>query len=286
MDGQMFSVETPSAGTIQGLRWGPRGAAPLLAVHGWLDNAASFARLASYLPQAQLVAIDLPGHGHSQHRPAGSRYHLLDYVPVLLEVADALSWPKMSILGHSLGGAIAALAAVVAPARVKAMVLIEGLGPASESPEKVPTRLRDSIKAHGEMHNKAAAVYSDLESIVTARARVGQMSEAAARALVMRNIYKEQDGYRWRSDPRLRLPSPVFLTEPQVLAYLSAIEIPTQVLLAKEGVLAKRESLELRLAALKAGEVQWLAGKHHLHMDDPEPVAGAIQAFLSNLGAA
>jgi len=51
------------AGTLRGLRWGRSGDASILALHGWLDNAASFARLAPLLMDADVVAIDLPGHG-------------------------------------------------------------------------------------------------------------------------------------------------------------------------------------------------------------------------------
>ena len=59
------------AGTLRGLRWGSTGDAPILALHGWLDNAASFVRLAPLLADADVVAIDLPGHGYSDHSPPG-----------------------------------------------------------------------------------------------------------------------------------------------------------------------------------------------------------------------
>lgn len=39
--------------------WGPSGGLPVLAVHGWLDNAASFDVLAPLLPGMRLVAVDL-----------------------------------------------------------------------------------------------------------------------------------------------------------------------------------------------------------------------------------
>ena len=283
MNCQPFSVETPSAGTICGLRWGSAGGIPVLAAHGWLDNAASFLPIAPYLTDLNLVAIDLPGHGFSQHRPEGARYHLMDYPPAVLEVADALGWKELVLLGHSLGGAISTTVAVAAPTRIRAIVLIENLGPVAQAADGAPGRLRDSIAAYAKFRDKTPVVYPDLEPLIMARARLGKMSHKAAQALVSRNLAKVEGGYRWRSDPRLRLPSPVFLTESQVLAYLRAIETPSRVLLANEGLLAKSEALTSRLASLQTASVQWLGGKHHLHMDDPEPVAAAILDFLLTL---
>ena len=87
------------------------GAGPerrFLALHGWLDNAASFDRLAPQLlaatgAPAELVAIDLPGHGQSDSRPGP--IYFLDHVEAVLEALEALAWPVCTIIGHSLVGA-------------------------------------------------------------------------------------------------------------------------------------------------------------------------------------
>jgi len=56
--------------------WGDPLLPRLLALHGWLDNAASFDRLAPLLCEHfHIVALDLPGHGRSGHRPPGTWYH-------------------------------------------------------------------------------------------------------------------------------------------------------------------------------------------------------------------
>ncbi len=276
-----FAVDTKTSGTLTGLRWGSDSDTPVLALHGWLDNASSFAPLAAHLAGFQLLALDLPGHGHSQHRPPGMRYHLMDYVPAVLEAAEALGFESGLIMGHSLGGAIAGLVAIAAPERVKAMILIEALGPLSESETKLPGRLRNSVAGYARAQTRSSPVYPDIGALVATRARIGAMHEASARLLIERNVREEGDGYRWRSDPRLRLDSPVFLTEPQVLACLKAIEKPTQVLLGNAGLLAERDTLGPRLEALDSNDVRWFDGTHHLHMDQPEVIANAAREFLS-----
>ena len=82
MIGEPFSVETRSAGKIHGVRWGNPNAPAVLGLHGWLDNVATFAPLSPLLADLQIFAIDLPGHGLSEHRPSGVRYHLLDTCPL------------------------------------------------------------------------------------------------------------------------------------------------------------------------------------------------------------
>ena len=81
----------PVAGTtVAGLRSAAAQGTRVLALHGWLDNAASFIPLAAALPGLDLVAIDLPGHGHSAHMPPGTQYNTPGAICHVLEVADAL----------------------------------------------------------------------------------------------------------------------------------------------------------------------------------------------------
>ena len=280
MDAEEFDVETASSGRISGLCWGPDTGNLALCVHGWLDNAASFKFLSSCLPGIKICAIDLPGHGHSEHRPKGMPYHLLDYVPTVLEVADSFDSSRISIIGHSLGGVIAGLAVVADPGRFDSLILIEALGPLSESMSNAPNRLRESIIAHRLAHDKKRTVYNSLENLISRRSKIGNLSRKSAEILLSRNIRKTDSGFLWRSDPRLNLPSPSYLTEDQVHCYLNAIKIPVQVLLAKNGLLVNRDELQVRLDSILNKEVIWMDGNHHLHMDDPEPVAKAIEEYL------
>ena len=99
--------------------WGNPEGFPILALHGWLDNAATFDHLAPLLPEFQLVSLDLPGHGFSDHRPSGMSYHFTDMVVDVLEVANVLNWDFFSLLGHSMGAGIASYLGGTIPEKIK-----------------------------------------------------------------------------------------------------------------------------------------------------------------------
>jgi pimeloyl-ACP methyl ester carboxylesterase len=77
-------------------------------------------------PNVQLVAVDLPGHGQSSHKPPGSDYAILDYIRDTNAIAAGLGWQTFHLLGHSLGASICGLFAGTFPERVCSLNLIEG----------------------------------------------------------------------------------------------------------------------------------------------------------------
>ncbi len=259
--------------------WGPPSGYPVLALHGWLDNAASFDDLAPHLPGRRIVALDLPGHGHSAHQPPGPWYHFIDYVADTLAAADALGWERFSLLGHSLGGAVSTLVAGSCPERIERLALIEAIGPLTESAEQAPQRLADALERARQP--RTPPTYPDIERVIEARRAAGDLSRAAARRLVERSTRRTAEGVQWRSDPRLRGPSPLRLTERQALAFLAAIRAPTLLVRASDGLLPSEDAgLGRRIEQIADLEVADLAGNHHLHLEDPEPVAKRLNAFL------
>jgi pimeloyl-ACP methyl ester carboxylesterase len=266
--------------TLRGLSFGNGGGERVLAIHGWLDNAASFVALAPLLEGVELVAIDLPGHGHSDHRAPGAYYHYVDYLGDVLGAADALGWESFSVLGHSLGAAIASVLAAAAPARVRQAWLIEGLGPIATAESKALELLRRALGDREAIAAKSLRVFDALEVAIAARMQANGLSERAARALVERGTRRTEGGFVWSSDPRLTLTSAIRLTEAQILAYLEGIACPTLLVTADPsppyftpGTVARRT------AAVPTLEHVVLPGSHHLHLEDPAPVAAAIAAF-------
>jgi pimeloyl-ACP methyl ester carboxylesterase len=269
-------------GPLTALRSGDPHGPKLLALHGWLDNAASFAPLQPLLAEFDLVALDLPGHGGSAHRLPGYDYVFVDWIHDVLDVLDALGWDQASLLGHSMGGAIATLVAAAAPPRVARLALIEALGPIAGQPEEAGKRLRQAVAARRALDGgKSPRLIAALETAVDSRLAVSQMSRDAARLIVARNLRPVAGGWAWRSDPRLTLPGHVRTEEATIRSWLRAIEAPTLVIAAEPAPVYFTPALrDARVAELRDGRLQVLAGGHHLHMEQPEAVAALLRPFL------
>jgi pimeloyl-ACP methyl ester carboxylesterase len=263
--------------------WGDPALPPLLALHGWLDNAASFECLAPLLCEHfHIVAIDLAGHGRSQHRPAALWYHYIDYLGDVLAAADALGWQRFGLLGHSLGGAIASMLAAATPERVERLLLIEALGPMTLPAEQTLQHLRRSFHDRGQ--TGALRVFATPAEAVDARMRGNGpgLSREAAAALIARGTKVVSNGLSWSSDPRLTLTSPVRYTEEQILAVLRGISAPSLLVLADPSPpFLPLELIERRVAEVANIQVRRLRGSHHLHLEDPQPVAAAILEFIN-----
>jgi pimeloyl-ACP methyl ester carboxylesterase len=278
---QEISLAT-ARGSLTALRSGNADGPKLLALHGWLDNAASFTPLSPLLSEFDVVALDLPGHGGSAHRLPGYDYVFVDWIHDVLDALDALGWPRAHLLGHSMGGAIATLVAASAPERVDKLVLIEALGPISGIAEEAGTRLRHAVTARRALDgNKVARVIADLESAVDARLAVSKMTRDAARLIVARNLRPVAGGFAWRSDPRLTLPTHVRTDESFIRSWIRAIQAPTLVLAADPPPpYFSAPQRDARIAELVDGRAEVIAGGHHLHMEQAATVAAALRPFL------
>src|SRR5680860_1086332 len=209
--------------TLAGLSWSAQPEAanlrPMLLLHGWLDNSDTFTHLAPELTRlGDVYAFDFAGHGHSGHRPPGQHYVLMDYVADLAELIelhfDADKTP-LDLVGHSLGGIVAALYAAAFPERVRKLVLIDSLGALSRHEQEVIPQLRRSISKRLAGSGKPA-LYPDLATAAKVRAGgLSPLSPDAALALIPRNMQKVESGWLWRTDSRLRYPlSLIHISEP------------------------------------------------------------------------
>lgn len=270
---------------IHAREWGEQGL-PVLALHGWLDNAASFDALAEQLTDYHLLAIDLPGHGLSDNKPAHATYHIWDDLLIILAVADAMAWDRFVLLGHSRGAIMSVLLTSGCPERISALVCLDGLVPGPVPIEETHLQLGKFLKDYRSLGERRTRVFQSLDDIVAARQRVMPMSEAAARKITERAARQSEQGYIWNSDPRLKAASAFKLSEAHLRVILSSLQVPLLLVLAEEGFARYSQLLEL-LPNIDGCTVERLPGSHHFHMEEAAGnIAALIRKFLSAPGIA
>lgn len=125
-----------------------RGSPPLLFVHGLAcDHTDWNAQLQALSPRHEVIACDLRGHGATPGRPPEcSIEHYGGDVAALLA---ALALPPAVLVGHSMGCRVVLEAARLDPARIAALVLIDGSRLASGEPAAAEIAMASAIDAAG-----------------------------------------------------------------------------------------------------------------------------------------
>lgn len=264
--------------------WGDPKGIPVLALHGWLDNAATFSTLAPLLPNLHIVAVDSPGCGHSSHRPPGTITYVIDEVFHMLEAATALGWESFHVMGHSRGGAVAQMMAAGCPKRIRSLVLLDVIGLFSASPQESLEHLRLSVNSYFGQNRLHHAIHPDLDAVVKNRLNDSSLTYDSALILAERGTKKVEGGYVWTFDLReLFFTSPVKYTHDMVQGFLSGIEAPTCIIMAEEGFFKNDPFLTANAACIRNKVLHFLPGGHFFHMNNPEIVAPLILEFYRSI---
>ena len=251
------------------MEWGNPEGDPVIALHGWLDNAASFTLLAHHLPHIRLIALDLAGHGLSDHRPVGQPYYIWDNVADVQALVEHLGLDKVVLLGHSLGAGVATLFAGAFPERVSRMVLLDGMIPLDYPAELLPESMAKALRRGARLGRRTLRPYASFEEALQTRINSRwPVSREAGTWLLERGLRQESGGWVWRSDMALTQPSIVRLCEPQIAAFVRRLSMPVKLIMADRG--EELSLIESMLHMVPDLEFSTLAASHHLHLE-PEP---------------
>jgi len=265
---------------ISGLASGDESKPLIIALHGWLDNAASFIPLSHILTDYHLIALDFAGHGLSDHRSYDAHYHQLDFIHDLHELVLSQGWKDFILLGHSMGGIVGSMYVSSFPEFVSRYITIESFGPMTKTAQSSAVQLRESIESRLKIQSKQPKHPKNYDTAVQARANAGDLSMAAAELLVNRNLFEQDGELRWRTDRRLRSISSLRVTDDQAEHFMRAIECPTLAILGTTGYEMMREKMRQRLEWVTDLKVVTCEGGHHLHMDNPQVIGDQIVQFL------
>ena len=305
----MMKIETLSFQledlTLAALACGNKEQQPVLCLHGYLDNAASFLPLMQQLSQQgrqqgnlladrRIIALDWPGHGHSDHRSVGAHYHFFDYISDLVALFNLNNWPAIDIVAHSMGAMIASAFAAAFPEKVKSLTLIDSFGFICAPIEQITSQLRKGVLSRVKPV-KSKRAFSE-ETAIKARMHVSDLKREHAKLLVQRSLLevKPQQSnriagdnastlYRWRSDPRLRTISPYRLSLAQGQQLFSDIKCPLQLIYGDKGMDMVATGLEQFSASVDNLTTIRLSGGHHVHMEQTKELSPLLSDFFSKI---
>jgi pimeloyl-ACP methyl ester carboxylesterase len=256
-----------------------RGGRPLLLLHGFTGAKEEFVEGLDLLAQHgwHAVAPDLRGHGSSDRPPGRHAYGLELFVADVVALADALAWDRFTVLGHSMGGAVAQRLALDHPARVGGLVLASTFhGPVDVDPNLVA--LGVAVVEQGGMTALAAALDARREqdpAAVAARRRVEEASPDYAQRRNGKLLACSAD--MWLA------MAPRFPAWPDTLDEVAALAVPTLVVVGEEDE-TMRADCE-RLAATIPGAAFELVRdtRHSPHLEAPDRFWPPVLAFLEDV---
>ncbi|MCB1910195.1 MAG: alpha/beta hydrolase [Rhodocyclaceae bacterium] len=285
---------TPSRGRyldVRGLRyhlreWGPAGAPQLLMLHGWMDLSASFQFVVERLHHEwHVIAPDWRGFGRSARAPGG--YWFPDYLADLDAIVRAAGVDcPINLIGHSMGGNVAALYAGVRPRSVARLVLLDAFGLADRAPDEAPGRYRkwlDQLARDSRPRRyESAESFADRLQQDDPRLDRRQALQLAAEMLVD----NPAGGYVGHGDPRHRDVNPVLYRRAEAMACWRQVRAPVLSLLPQDDDLRRRLGVDDEACAAGRAcfrdfrEIRLTDTGHNLHRDVPAAVAAAIEDFV------
>src|SRR5215510_8898987 len=243
--------------------WGNLVASPLVLLHGGWGNARQWDTVARALAdQYRVLALDLRGHGESEHPPDG------DYAPEVVAAdvaafADAIELERLALVGFSIGGHAGYAYAAGHPARVDRLMLVESFIP-PDTPEN--QALLNAMRSMTEL------VFDDPEEAVglfAAASFATHASEDERRHWVESGLKQQADGrWTWRRDPALRWPpepgSPRFIPPADAMwGLLAGVACPTLIVRGATTVAFALEEAERMAAAIPDARVASLPRAGH-----------------------
>ncbi len=254
----------------------------MVLVHGFLDLAWGWDEVAARLAtRFHVIAPDLRGHGDSDWIGAGGYYHFFDYIPDLDEVVVRLGRGRVGMVGHSMGGSVAAYWAGTRPAQVRALVLLEGIGP-PEATASVPERTGRWIDAWRLARGAVKTMASVDEAAARLRKHDHVLDAARAQALAARGTRPVLGGVAWKHDPLHLTQGPYPYRVDVAATFFQRVTVPV---LYVEGAQSRfrlaDDDTARRLAAFPdVGRLVIPDAGHMMQRHQPAAVAAAIESHV------
>ena len=278
----MLQKANPREGFFQSQRlnlhyveWGRDGADPVLLVHGFRDHCRSWDFVARALESNyHIFAVDLRGHGDSDWNNSGT-YCLDDHIYDLHTFIDRLGLTDLSIISHSMGGAVSLSLAGLFPNRIKRLIAIEGMWEL-ERPIK---QVKDDERFHGwirqldSLSKRAPVAMRSLEAAECKfKARHSRLSSELIHHLTSHAVRRNVDGtLTWKHDPSVQARASGHYDRAAIIALWQRITCPVLLVHGSESEMSDPRTLgfdryfQRCQTAIVNGANHWV---HHDKLDD------------------
>ena len=221
--------------------WGNPDGPPMLLIHGGRDHCRNWDWVAEHFAKDyHIIAPDLRGHGDSQWEASGN-YTQISYVYDIAQLLQQKNMHDVTVIGHSLGGAIALMYTALFPERVKKLVAIEGMGPspslaAKQAEISINDRVRSWVDDMRKLSGRLPRRYDTLDdAFKRMRDENPHLSGEQARHLTLHGANQNEDGtYSWKFDNYVRVFSMSGLPNEQVKEMYGEISCPTLLMRGEE----------------------------------------------------
>jgi pimeloyl-ACP methyl ester carboxylesterase len=269
------------------LDWGNENAPALLLLHGGRDHARSWDWVARDLRREyHVIAPDLRGHGDSSWA-IGGHYTFPEFVLDVAQLLDTLDLFPVTIVGHSLGGAVAISYTAIYPDRVKKLVAIEGLGPPPAMLEQqmgkpIWERTHEWIQQVRVFSSRLPRRYPSIEAAARRMLEANSfLSPAQAHHLTVHGVARNEDGtYSWKFDNYVRIFYPQRTAPAEIRDLWGRITCPTLLMRGAESWASDPSKDGRGDAFQNARVVNVPDAGHWVHHDRLDEFLRQVRAFL------
>jgi pimeloyl-ACP methyl ester carboxylesterase len=252
----------------------------VLLVHGFTGGKDDFVEAADRLADAgwHAVALDLRGHGRSSQPASEDDYDLELFANDVWALVDALEWREpFVLLGHSMGGMIAQVAALRQPTRLRGLVLMDTSHGPVEGIRAAELELGLSIvREHG---------METLLNLMNERENVLE-TPAAARVRAERPGWEEFERRKFLSSSSAMWASmaPKMLSQTDRLDAVSTLPVPVLVIVGEQDQPFIGPSQRMAKAIPTARLAVIPDAGHSPQFENPEAWWDALTSFLQEVG--
>ena len=268
--------------------WGNPDGPPLLLVHGGRDHCRNWDWVAEALrDEYHIIAPDLRGHGDSQWMIGGS-YSISEYVYDIAQLLHQTNLTPVTIIGHSLGGAISLRYAGAYPENVVNLIAIEGLGwppkiVAKRASRSTQQRVISWIDGLRKLSARTPRKYSTLEEAFQRMQEENpHLTPEQARHLTIHGVNQNEDGtYSWKFDNYTRATPPFGMGAREGAELWSNITCPTLLIRGRDSWASEPEKDGRAVHFQNARCVNIENAGHWVHHDQLDRFLKEVKSFLA-----